>query len=221
MRCVTLLVLGAAACGGSGGPGAPDGGGSNDPDAPVASGHGITIQWSAKPALPGTVHGDVTVTSALFRASYLEVIGDAGPDLHTTAAVFALRWDADGQPEPIVLDDAPAGLYSRISMRLDGVVVPSYEIEGTAKVDGQQRAFEILDLADIRVSIDDIGATLAPGGGVIIPIQLSLEAALGSVNFGQLPQAGGVLELAGDDPQLEQFRDKITTAFTDRVGAEL
>jgi hypothetical protein len=222
MRCVTLLVLCAAACGGGGGPGTPDGGGSNDPDGPVDPQHGLAIQWSAHPALPGPVHGDITVTSAQFTASFLEVIGDAGPgDLRTTEALFRFTWDANGQPAPILFQDAPAGLYSTITMHLDGGPVPSYDIEGTAKVDGVTRNFEIVDRDDVRVSIDHLDTTLAPGGGVTIPIDLALDEALAGVNFSQLTDDGGVLTLEGDDPQLDQFRDRIIDAFTTHGSDQL
>lgn len=200
-----LLVGGIAACHTSD-PVLPDGGSASGDGSNLAQ--GLEVKWSAP--IPGQATSDVAVSSLLFRIASLRVIGDAGPgDNRTTADSIEVQWSVDGGPQPITFADAPTGLYSHVAFLADGNLVDySYEIRGTAKVDGNLTPFAIHDRSPLPVSIDT-SATLEPNQVTAISIVARLDQALQSVDWTHLNNNNGTLTLDTFDSGMNDFRGKM------------
>lgn len=206
----TALLVGlTCACSGKA-PVAPDA--TSPPDG--ASGAGLHVPWSTSPTIPGSAGGDVTIQSALFRIDSLRVIGDAGPgDPRTSEFFFETKWSDSSQPDTIDFPDAPTGLYSQVTVQIDGHLVDySYEINGTAVVSGETKNFQIHDRNALTANIN-ISTTLDPGGQAIVPIRVRFDDALGVIDFSTLRIDDGILELDTFDAQMPAFRDKLTTSI--------
>jgi hypothetical protein len=207
MRVRWCLLVGVAACHTP--PLASDGGGSGLPN-------GLVIPWSTTPAtIPGNANddGSITITSATFTVETLEAIGDASTGSGNKASL-ALAWGSDGSaPQPTTLPAAPPGLYSKLSLKVDGSLVgDSYEITGTATVDGSATPYLIHDSDELSVSIDIYG-TLEPGKTLTIPVAIDLARALRTIDFSSLQTTAGVLDLSTDDAQMDSFRDQLRDSF--------
>lgn len=220
MRVLAGLLLFATACGGDGGggpvlvDGAVGADGASSADAPASSGLIVTI--TADPVLPGMVRSDVVVTRALFRVKTLEVVGDAGSG-GTTQADVELDWSATMQPLPFSFPFAPPGLYSQVTLDIDGdVAEPSYEITGMAMVGGAMAPFAIVDTARLEVDVRNFDATLPPNGMATLPVRLDLRDAL-ELDFDQLDNVGGVWTLGPTHALIDGFRDDLDEAFK-RLG---
>ncbi|MBA3457134.1 MAG: hypothetical protein H0T42_28885 [Deltaproteobacteria bacterium] len=193
MRLIVCCLLAFAACGDSSdsGTASPDAMQSLDAgsfaDAPAAR-TGLTVVWTAQPMLPGPFATNVNVSSVKLELARLEVIGDAGSTTATTTTNVEARWSVNGEPFPFNFSFAPPGIYSQVSLRIDGnVVAPSYEILGTVLINGATEQFKISDTDVLLVDIPGYNVILAAGLQADIPIQVELQNALDQVNFAALP----------------------------------
>ena len=198
---------------------APDA--ASSPDGGVVQSLGMVINWGAAPALPGPVDNDITVTDASFQVSLLEIIGDAGTgDERTSHAKYMLTWDATGSPAQDSFPDAPAGVYSKITLELapDGLAPYAYEIDGTwqdNRVFGgdPERPFRVIGLMAMTTSVE-CNETLRPGGSATIDITVGLLNALEGIDFHRVPQGpDGVPTLIDGDPQMGNFRGALMHGF--------
>jgi hypothetical protein len=181
------------------------GDGSNDPHV------GLALTWSSQPAaIPGEVDSNISVASMLFRVANLRVIGDAGPgDTRTSVDQIQLTWGQSGSPEPIRFGDAPSGLYSHVVMLVEGNITDySYEITGTAKVNGDPKPFRIRDLSPLGISMDT-NTMLEPGQQTSLGIEVRIDQALQSLEFDHLNEQNGTLTLETFDDQMGDFRSKL------------
>lgn len=177
-------------------------------DGSSTANEGLQVTWSA--AIPGTVTSDITVSYLLMRVAYLRVIGDAGPgDNRTSVDSIQVGWSLDGGPQAIMFADAPTGLYSHVAFLADGNLVDySYEIRGTAKVDGNVTPFAIHDRSPLPVSLDT-NAMLEPNAVTDLAIKVHLDQALPSVDWSHLNNNNGTLTLDTFDSGMNDFRSKM------------
>lgn len=189
------------------------------PDAPPIDGHGppgLHVTWESEPATyPGTIEDGLTVDSVALTVESLKVIGDAGPgDPRTTKAVFQLRWDDHDSPQAIDFEDAPTGLYSKLSLQLDGhTLLPSLEIKGHVELAGVTLEYEVEDRNAVPVSLD-CDRMLQPGGSASLAVKLKLHDALTSIDYASLPVHDGKIELETGNSQLDEFVEKFGRAFS-------
>lgn len=176
----------------------------------------LSITWKAKPGpWPGDITNEVKIEQAQFSFDNLRVIGDAGPgDPRTTQSAFDVRWDSNTTPEAIDFDDAPIGLYSQLSLQIAGqdLSKDSYDIRGTAMVDGDEKDFRIQDKLPmpIALSIDEM---LMPGTTATVELRIDFVHALESIDYDALDTDDGHLELDESDPQIVVFRNKLKESF--------
>jgi hypothetical protein len=193
-----------------------DPGTSDAPTPDGADAPGLHVRWESEPsAYPANLEDWLTVDSVQFTVDYLKVIGDAGPgDLRTTKAVFQLRWDVDSTPSNIDFGDAPPGLYSKVSLQLDGhLIVPSLEIRGKVTIDGTTLDYEVEDRNAVALSLD-IDRMLQPGGSATVALKLNLHDALTSIDYRSLSVDHGRVSVETGDSQLAGFIDKLEQAFS-------
>jgi hypothetical protein len=172
---------------------------------------GLTIPWTASPAIPGPVTSDITVTSMVFRVDSLRVVGDTGTS--ASHGGLELQWTAGETPPPTMFSDAPSGLYSKVVFHADGELVDySWEIDGTVAIDGATQSFAIHDLAAMSVNIDS-SAMLEPGGSVTLGVTFQMDQAFDGLDFKSLDDDDGLLVLDTDDSQMSDFRTKLQQAI--------
>ncbi len=222
MRLLLGTLLAVAACGGDdgGGPGTLDAATSSDAasssDAPSP---GLTVTWTAQPPIPGPFEGNVLVTSVKVELARLEVIGDAGSTNDTTQNNFDITWSATQAPPSIAFFTAQPGLYSKVSLAIDGdVVAPSYEILGTVMIGGTTEPFKISDTAALEVDIDNYDIQLTAGRSMTVPIRFDLDDALDAIDFAMLPKVGGVRTMDQTTPGIQAVRDAFDTTVFRRGG---
>ncbi|HEY1556977.1 MAG TPA: hypothetical protein VGF94_19215 [Kofleriaceae bacterium] len=211
---IALVSSVLAACGSS--PAVtPDSGGGGSNDAGSGEG-GFYVHWWSDPKLPGSVGNNATVTSATFRLTTLRVIGDADAgDDRTTKDGVTLDWDSDGYPDVSSFHDAPSGLYSKIAIALNGLIVQdSYDIEGTVNVGGSgaTQGFKIHDIVPMNISLD-IDNTLQPGSAVDVTVHIDFTSAIGVIDFSTLDTDDGKLDLDTLDSQMPAFRTELQNSF--------
>ncbi len=195
--CVCVGCHGGAAQG-------PDGGPDAGPIAP-----GVHVGWLTNPALPGAF-GDITISEVTFKVQNLRVIGDVGS---TDSSDATLEWNATETPKPVDFPTAPAGLYSKLTLQLDGEIIDSsFEIQGTVVVAGTTHPFDIHDRDESKITLD-CNATLAPDGGLLLPVRVDFASALGVIDFTKVDDDNGMLDLDTDDDQMSAFRDKLVDSF--------
>lgn len=180
----------------------------------MAIAQGLIVPFTTKSPIPGEVKDEIAVSRVLFRLAHLRVIGDAGPgDTRTSQDHFSIEWKAGMAPSPLTFADAPAGLYSKVSIRADGeTIADSYEIEGTVMLEGDEVAFLIRDREPLEISIDT-DVALDPGKTASVSLRLELDSALEDIDFSELPTNQGTLELATDDRQMPKFRNRMRSAL--------
>lgn len=180
----------------------------------VSETHTLEVAWNASPAIPGDVDSDLTITSATFQIKRLQAIGDAGGG---SADHVMLGWGGgeSGGPAPLLLPDAPTGIYSKVTLDVDGGSDQdiAWTIEGTARVNGNMKPFVIEDKNSIDIEVKDFSVTLPPIGIATLGIELDLENALQNVDFGDLDTEDGKLTLGTSDAQMPQFRSDLKKAF--------
>ena len=203
------IALGLVACGTSHVSPPPTDSGTVGSDG--SSSAGLTIPWTASPAIPGPVASDVSVTSMVFRVDSLRVVGDTGTS--ASHGGLELQWATGEAPPPTMFSDAPSGLYSKVVFHADGELVDySWEIDGTVAIDGATQSFAIHDLAAMSVNIDS-SAMLEPGGSVTLGVTFQMDQAFDGLDFKSLDDDDGLLVLDTDDSQMSDFRTKLQQAI--------
>ena len=188
------------------------------PDTPVEPGDdaphglGMFVRWDADPGLPGPLTDRIGVSEVTFQIDHFQIVGDAGNATHTK---YLLAWDMDNVPQLDAFPDAPSGLYSRIDVVMMGggsFGEDAFRIEGTWRDSGGPRRFQIHDRIPITVSL---GCTeiLPVAGSATIAIRVDLTEALGAVDYRNLDEEGGVLDLH-DGQEMSNFRDRLAQAFS-------
>jgi hypothetical protein len=182
-------------------------------DGSSSTDQGLQVTWSSGTPIPGNATSDVTVSKLLFRVANLRVIGDAGPgDNRTSADSFQVQWAQGMTPATETFADAPSGLYSHIVFLADGNLVDySYEIEGTAKVDGNITNFKIHDRSPLPVSLDT-STTLEPNQATSLAIVVRVDQALTSLDWSKLNNQNGTLTLDTFDDAMSDFRGKMVNS---------
>jgi hypothetical protein len=182
-------------------------------DGSSSAGQGLQVTWSTGTPIPGNATSDVTVSKLLFRIANLRVIGDAGPgDNRTSADSFQVEWAQGMAPAALTFANAPTGLYSHLVFLADGNLVDySYEIEGTAKVDGNVTNFKIHDRSPVPVSLDT-STMLEPNQVSSLGIDVRVDHALSSLDWSKLNNQGGTLVLDTFDDAMSDFRGKMVNS---------
>jgi hypothetical protein len=175
--------------------------------------HSLAITWVAQPGIPGPLNNTITVTAASFKVARVQAIGDAGGASRDDLVV---GWALESSPPPIVLPDAPTGIYSKVTLAVDGgtALDIAYQIEGTVKLNGQPTPFEIHDRNAIDIEVKDFDVTLPPVGTATLAIKLDLGDALDNIDYGNLDVDDGKLMLDTSDAQMPDFRSDLKKAFT-------
>lgn len=224
-RLMSVFLVAVAACGGGSG-GDPmgldaSGGGfdaSNSSDG--AAFQGLTVVWEDAPAIPGpqNLSTMVTVTSAKFHIKKLEVIGDAGDPINTTKDDFDILWDATTSPFPITFFTAPApAIYSKVRLSIDkgSSDAPSVEIMGTVVINSNTEMFKITTIEKNDLEVRGYNVALGVGESETIPVIVGVDALLANVNWGALPNPGGVRTLDESSASaLDAFLDHLEDTFT-------
>lgn len=201
----SLVAVALAACHGIEA-GAPDA--AVQPDGPSQT--GLFVPVTTKQPVPGVVHSDIDVSELGLRLDSLRVTGDAA---QVASDDVKLRWREGEMPATFVYADAPTGLYSKEYLRVDGdLVEDSYWIYGHVKVDGTTYPFQIEDRGYLDINLYG-QAMLVPGGSATITISIDLDHALSSIDFSQLGNDGGTLELDTGDSYMPTFRAKLVESF--------
>ncbi len=206
-----LFVVLACACHTSG-MNVPDGG-DNEQDSGAGEA-GLSVPIAIQPMTPGPVSDGVTVDEVTFKLASLRVTGDAAQV--ATPAEIDLTWKDGVEPAPIVFADAPTGLYSKETLRIDGQLVDnSYWINGHATVNGNVYPFKIYDRDYLEIYLYG-NAELAPGGSAQVPLVFELDHALDSVDWSQVDLDNGTLILDTYDSYMPTFRAKVVESFVVR-----
>lgn len=218
MRLLGVMLV----CVGCHGPGsvAPDS--ATEPDGP-AHALGMSVTWSATPAVPGDVTDKLVVTDVSFQLEHFQLVSDAGADVRTTHSRYQLHWAAGATPAQDAFPDAPVAMYQKLSldMRPGNQLPYSYQILGTWRDEsglgsdggggGEVTPFRIVNPMALSFPID-CNVSLPPGGAVSIGIKLQLQKALDHVDLKGVPEVGGVRVLTGG-PMLMDLNDRLTKAF--------
>jgi hypothetical protein len=191
--------------------------GTDTPDAPddgTQPRRGLFITWRATPALPGPIDDKLTVTDAAFQLDHFQVTSDSG-SANTTRSRFVLAWDAGGEPGQDEFPDAPAGVYSKVSLAMLGGRLGdyAYHVDGTWRAsDGTVVRYEIRDRQPLIFGFN-CDEMLVAGGSARLTISLDLKEALGRIEFDRLwDEESSVIEI-DDGPELMGFRDRLKRAF--------
>lgn len=189
---------------------------STEPDGPPRS-LGMTVTWTARPALPGLVTDKILVTDAVFQLEHLQLISDAGADDRTTDTRLQLEWSALGSPSDEVFPEAPVARYQQILLDMRSDVRPpyafSYQIQGIWQDEGNARPFRIADPDMLEVPIP-CDVVLQANSSMSVPVRIDLSKALDGIDFKSLPDNDGVLVLGSGSSQLLDLRDElIQSAF--------
>ncbi len=220
MRPILCCLLAIAACGGGGGDDGDDGNGTSDAssfsDGAASSDSqlstGLTVTWTAQPMIPGPFSG-VTVSTVKLRLARLEVIGDTGSTSGTTLNDFDVIWSSTTSPFPISFFSAEPGLYSKVSLQIDGkVVARSYEIRGSVVINGTTELFEITDTSPLAVDVSGYNVTLTAGQAVEVPIYVDMDNVIDAVDFASLPTVGNVRTMNQTTPGIAAVRTALASA---------
>jgi hypothetical protein len=207
MRLLGILVV-FAAChpGGMEGPDASAGGDGSD------QGLGIFVAWEASPPLPGPVSDKITVTDVSFQLKSLQLVADAGGGTHTK---YFLTWSSLSEPPVDAFPDAPAGVYSKVSLDMGGTLIDyAYQVRGIWKGDGDgPKQFLIEDHAPFTVDLD-CHKVLMAAGSAKLAVRIDLRDTLNGIGFDQLDEHDNMLVLDnGNVLEMGPFRDRLQRAF--------
>jgi hypothetical protein len=189
---------------------APSGDSKSNPDDAAGSG-GLTLTWSLQPAVPGSPATNISVEEVAFLLVDADITGDAG-DLKSTAT--ELHWiSGTPAPAPIEFPSAPIGLYSKVSLDIDGQLADnSWWINGYATVNGTSLPFKIYDLKTLDISLD-ISTQLSPGQPATIPILIELDHAFDAIDFTMIDNQDGTLVLDTYDDYMPTFEANLAQSF--------
>lgn len=189
---------------------------SSTPGDAAGAGGGLVVTWASDPDTPwpGDLGDGVTIERAMFAFDSLRLVGDAAPgDPRTSKRSFELVWENASAPADVGFPDAPGGVYSQLSILIDGHVAgPSIEWRGRARVNSVDYAYRITDDSPFSLTLS-IDKTLRPPDVTTLGLEIDFDNVLDAINFDMLDETGGVLELDNADPQITVFR----TALMDNV----
>ena len=213
MRLLLGCLLALAACGGDSGQGGDDGAPSDAtssvdgfPSSDAAAQTGLNVSWDDQPPIPGPFSSGVTITSVRLEIDRLEVVGDAGGP-ETTRLNYDAAWTATLSPFPISFPLAQPGLYSQVSMTIDGkTVVPSYEILGTVVNGGSTEPFKITDTAQLQVDISGYSVQLFPGNSEDLVIRIDMDEVIDASSPAMFPLVLGVRTMDQNTPGIAAVR---------------
>jgi hypothetical protein len=206
MRWIGILLVFAGCQSGS--PGQPD-----VPDVPVDGEQhslGMFVDWDASPHLPGALTDKIIVSDVTFQLDHFQLVADAGS---VARSKYLLAWAPGAAPSREAFPDAPPGVYSKITLVMmgGGFGDYSYRIHGTWRDGLQLRPFEIRDRATFSVSLD-CNEMLLAAGSATLEIKVDLREAISQIDFKDLKEDDGVLELH-DGPELADLRDRLQRTF--------
>jgi hypothetical protein len=176
---------------------------------------GLVVKWSSTPETwPGDLGGGATIERATFAFDSLRVVGDAGPgDPRTTASGFMVRWDDNTKPSDIMFSEAPTGLYSQVSMAIDGhLTTETFELRGHVNVSGTDYEYRIDGDNPLAVTVA-IDKTLMPPEAATVALRINFQQALDSLDFSTLDIDSGRIELDDGDAQMPAFRTSLVQSF--------
>ena len=205
-RCVVFAGLLVAACGDD----------TSMPGTDAATGSGLVVAWSTQPATwPIDLGEGLTLERATFAVDRLRMVGDAAPgDPRTTASAFELLWDDVSRPPELSFPNAPGGVYSQLSLLVDGHVAgPSIELRGHARVGGTDYEYRITDDSPVSATLA-IDKTHRPPAATGVVLRIDFEATLRAIDFSMVGNSGDRLELDNADPQIATFRAKLLESLT-------
>jgi hypothetical protein len=180
---------------------------------------GLNVSFATKQArIPGNVTSDVVLTSAKFVPLLLRVIGDATSpgDLRTSSTEFDLSWSDGHTPPTINFPSAPPGLYSNLSLEIDGLIITeSYDLKGTVVVHpgDSPRSFRIHDRDRFDVDADSLGVELEPNGQASIDLVIDFAHAFEAIDWTMVHVDDGVLDIDTTDGQIAAFRSSLQDSF--------
>jgi hypothetical protein len=190
----------------------PDGGVPAD----AGSTTGLAVKWTTKQAIPGDIGENIQLTSATLRFGTFVMISDSGAGGPPTIAVnFTEQWGNGGMPQDISFPDAPPGLYSKVGFQIDGLFEnDSIEIYGMVRVNGSPTAepFELHDISLTMVSLD-CAVMLEPSEMLSVAVEVDFANALSSIDFSSITSVGGTRVVLPTDPQMDDFRSKLSESF--------
>lgn len=203
-----LLVFAGCHPGSAVGPDAPDAPG----DVPAPP-RGLFIEWNATPPVPGPLGDRLTVTELMFHLEHLQITSDAGSS-STTRSRYVVAWNASDRPTQEAFPDAPAGVYSKVSLAMIGGQGDySYRVDGTWQApDDSTVAYRIEDRMPLILGLD-CEATLSAGGAATLTIELDLTDAIEGIDFERLWDDGQTRIDLFAGPELNDFRDRLKGAF--------
>ena len=186
----------------------PDGG---DDHHDGGNGTGLSVVFSIKPQVPGDVGNNATVDEAVFKLSTLQLTGDAASV--STPNEIDLAWREGAGPDSINFPSAPTGVYSKLSLRIDGQLTDnSYWINGHAQVNGTTYPFKIYDRDYLAIALYP-DTELQPGGSAQIGVEIAIDNALGVIDWSKVDNENGTLVLDTFDSFMPTFRQKMTESF--------
>lgn len=206
-----MVLLCATACGGSGGPDLPDGGGDADGDGGnlVA---GVSVELVTVPELPGSFSSDFdpsAISELRVQLSDIRVVGDAMP-----APIGPRDFEFETVPEHVNFENAPIGRYSRFRARIN-----EFEASGTLEIDGESEPWEIEDEPPGGLDIDlSIDLDLEPGEVGRVTIELDFSRVFTAIDWNAVDDAssGDTLIVDEDSPEIDEVRAKLVEMF--RLG---
>jgi hypothetical protein len=189
---------------------------TTSPGTDAAVGGGLVVAWSSMPVeWPGELGDGTKLERATFAFDRLRVVGDAAPgDPRTTASSFTVEWDAEDEPTALAFPEAPGGVYSQLSLLIDGGVAgPSIELRGITKLAGEDVTFRISDDSPVAFTLG-IATTLAPPRVETLGVHIDFAAVIAVLDFATFRVESGGIELSTGDPQMPTFRSKLVESFS-------
>jgi hypothetical protein len=105
-------------------------------------------------------------------------------------------------------------LYSQVALQVDGHLVNnSYEIRGTIQINGNDIEYRIEDDAALPVTLA-IDKMKSPAAAVRLQVDIDFVHAIDSINFSELMNDSGHLELDSSSPAMVEFRKKLVESFS-------
>jgi hypothetical protein len=196
-------------------------------DAPLGdalpSATGLTLRFITNNELPATLDGDVRVEDVYLNGAVIRAVGDATTqdERATTRYDYELHWDQDDQPRGLSFAAAPTGEYSYVELRFagrPGTSTPeAFEIEGSARVDGDREDFVIRGNVPVVIATVPASLRLEAGRSLAIDLELDVGRLVAGIDFESLPSVGGTLRLDEQSPaQLAAFTTALAGAFSVR-----
>lgn len=184
---------------------------------------GLTLRFITNNELPATLDGDVRVEDIYLNGAVIRAIGDSTTEDEraTTRYDYELHWDQDDQPRGLSFAAAPSGVYSYVELRFagrPGTPKPeAFEIEGSARVDGDREDFVIRGNLPVVIASVPASLRLEAGRPLTLELELDVGRLVAGIAFDALPSVGGKLRLDEQSPiQLAAFTTALAGAFSIR-----